>query len=320
MSKFIKKVLIDAGVSIPIRVCGNGCDHILREERKEYEDKLGKSFRFLHVSSCFPRKGVDVLLRAYFEEFTSQDDVTLVIKTFPNIHNDIENQIKELKKTHRNAPDIKLINKDLSTGYIVDIYKKCHALVAPSRGEGFGLPMAEAMLFGLPVITTGFGGQSDFCTEETAWTVGFRFEKARSHLSCFNSVWAEPDAVDLARIMREVYEMPKEAAQTKLKKAKSIIEREFTWEKTASRVEAVVANITNRKPFEQSGIKLGWVSSWNSKCGIAVYSKHLLDHLSGACDLKILASRNDGLVRADENNVERCWDDLSVKDLSGLET
>ena len=36
------------------------------------------------------------------------------------------------------------------------------ALVFPSRGEGFGPPLAEAMGLGKLVITTAYGGQSDF--------------------------------------------------------------------------------------------------------------------------------------------------------------
>ena len=46
-----------------------------------------KSFRFLHISSCFPRKGIQVLLEAYGEAFTINDDVSLIIKTFRNPHN-----------------------------------------------------------------------------------------------------------------------------------------------------------------------------------------------------------------------------------------
>ena len=37
-----------------------------------------RSTVFLHIGSALPRKGVDVLLRAYFDRFTGADDVTLV--------------------------------------------------------------------------------------------------------------------------------------------------------------------------------------------------------------------------------------------------
>ena len=39
-------------------------------------------FKVLHISSCFPRKGIDILLNAFCETFTDQDEVSLTIKTF----------------------------------------------------------------------------------------------------------------------------------------------------------------------------------------------------------------------------------------------
>ncbi len=51
------------------------------------------------------------------------------------------------------------IQNQLGINYL---YQNCNALIAPSRGEGFGLPMAEAMLFDLPVITTAYGGREIF--------------------------------------------------------------------------------------------------------------------------------------------------------------
>ena len=55
-------------------------------------------------------------------------------------------------------------------------------------------------------------------------------------------------------------------------------------------------------------IRLGWISSWNTKCGIAEYSKLLLQRFDGQqFDLTILASRNDVLLGPDESRVIRCW-------------
>ena len=49
------------------------------------------------------------------------------------------------------------------------LYRSCDVLVLPYRGEGFGLPIAEAMATGLPVIATARGGAQDFLDEAWAY-------------------------------------------------------------------------------------------------------------------------------------------------------
>lgn len=146
VSNYVKDVLLNNGVNIPIKVISNPIDHILNIEAKEYKLKTNKRFKFLHISSCFPRKGVDILLESYCKAFTDKDDVVLVIKTFPNPHNDVERQIEDIKKSNLNMPEIELINKDLGDENINWLYQNSDVLVVPSRGEGFGLPMADNVI------------------------------------------------------------------------------------------------------------------------------------------------------------------------------
>lgn len=66
-------------------------------------------------------------------------------------------------------------------------------------------------------------------------------------------------------------------------------------------------------------IRLGWVSSWNSKCGIAMYSKFLLDSLLDQdLEFTIFASRCEQPLTADGPAVVRCWDNQKTRDLSPL--
>ena len=314
LSGFIKKVLIDNGVSLPVMAAGCGIDHIHRSTVKPYPLKVKKGFKFLHISSCFPRKGVDLLLQAFAETFTKKEDVSLIIKTFPNIHNTIEAQVEELKKGFPECPLIEIINQDLSAGEIADLYNQCDALVAPSRGEGFGLPMAEAMWYGFPVITTAYGGQSDFCTDRTSWLIDFSFQPAQTHISThmelFNSVWMEPDVKHLGKLMYEVRHATGEQLQPRLDAAKKLMETQFSWDRCADRLKELEQQIFQTKPLSRKKHRLGWISSWNSKCGIAVYSRFLVNSLGkDDFDIRILASMSDTTVKPDESDVLRCWTD-----------
>ena len=318
-TRFVKKTLIDNGVSVPIHVIGAGADHVLRHERARYRGDLGKGFRFLHVSSCFPRKGVDLLLEAFASAFGAGESVSLIIKTFSNIHNRVGEQIAEVRRRHPRCPEIVLIDEDLAPGELRDVMERCHALVAPSRGEGFGLPLAEAMLLGLPAITTAFGGQHDFCTDQTSWLVDYQFVRSGSHLASFASTWVEPDLEELTRALREVYDATPETRSRKTTAAQRLVAQHFTWGHTADQLERVTTRLREPERLKPPRVKLGWVTPWNSRCGIACYSRYLLQSLPPhRYDVTVFGSQHDVLECEDEPNVVRCWNDHRDADLGEL--
>ncbi|MBP0685597.1 glycosyltransferase family 4 protein, partial [Mycobacterium tuberculosis] len=81
-------------------------------------------------------------------------------------------------------------------------YRTASLVVARSRGERFGLPLAEAMRLGIPVVTTGYSGQVDFCTPSTAWLVDYHMAPSLAHVSGSLSLWAEPSTLHLGAQMR----------------------------------------------------------------------------------------------------------------------
>jgi len=321
MSNYVKKVMIDNGIQIPVEVIGDGVDHILKIQAKKYNGYLGKGFKFLYVSSAFPRKGVDILLKAYVNSFTNKDNVSLIVKTFPNIHNNIKEQLEVIKKDYPDCPEIILINEDLPYEYIVDLYHKCDCFVAPTRGEGFGLTIAEAMLLGLPVIVTGYGGQSDFCNEDSCWLIDYEFKNAKTHFKLFNSVWVEPKVEHLAKLMKMIVNLPRKEIEKKTRKAKQFILKQYKWEDCGKRLIKAIQKIEKQPIFYERKIKLGWISSWNCKCGIAQYSKYLLENFDEYdFDITIFANITDHIIHKDDSKVIRCWKDTSQKDLNPLIT
>lgn len=304
LSGEVEKILRDNGVRIPMAVTGGGVDHLLKVKPQAPDLKM-KRFRFLHVSSCFPRKGVDALLAAYGKAFRQSDDVSLVIKTFPNPHNDVEQQLARLRKQDAQYPDVVLVNRDCTQEELVGLYQACHAFVAPSRGEGLGLPMAEAMLFNLPVITTAWGGQTDFCDESTAWMCDFQFTKAETHLGMAHSVWADPDVNHLARLMSDVHGATEEERRRRTDPARERVQRDYTWDRVAARTEDAIAALADQPVFRRED-PIGWVSTWNTRCGIATYTAFLSVALTSD-RITILANRAADTLSDDGNNVVRCW-------------
>ena len=303
LSNYVGKVLRDNGLTIPFAVTGAGVDHIedVTGEPVEIEDL--RSFKFLHVSSSFPRKGVDVLLRAYASAFSIKDDVSLIIKTFPNPHNDVDEQLRALCSKNPEFPHVIFINEDWTDGKMKGLYQLADVFVAVSRGEGFGLPMAEAMMNRVPVITTAYGGQREFCSEDTALLCDYRFAYAKTHLSRSSSVWVEPSVSHLTDLLRQAYEMPEDRRDRLTASAARQIAH-FTWRRSASSIVKCASALPGRTLA--SG-PLVWVTTWNTRCGIADYAKHLSCNFETA-RMSVLASRTKDRVEADEPFVERCWD------------
>lgn len=317
-SEHVRKVLIDNGVRVPLAVVGNGVDHWDRIEATAGLRFPGKRFRFLHVSSCFPRKGADTLLAAFGEAFNSSDDVSLLIKTFPNPHNTIAAQLEAARGSNAHFPDVEIIEDDLSDADLKALYLHCDVLVAPSRAEGFGLPLAEAMLSGLPVITTRWSGALDFCDDANAWLVDYRFTPTQTHLGLSQSLWAEPDRGSLVAALRSAHAVPRSELRRRAEAGAAVLRGHFKWSDAAAR--AVTAVQQWRSPhgrsLAQQSPRVGWVTTWNTRCGIATFSQHFLAARTGK-QAQVLAPRDAGLLKSDEDFVHRCW--TQGKEARGLD-
>lgn len=317
LSDHVLKSMRDNGVALPMAVSGCGVDHWERVEasKESVLDSLPlKSFRFLHVSSFFPRKGPDALLEAWARAFTDADDVCLVIKTFPNPHNRVLEQLESLRSRYPRCAPIHVIQDEMTDSDLKALYQRCQVLVAPSFAEGFCLPIAEAMLSGVPAITTGWSGQLDFCKPENSWLVDYRFEQADTHFRLLPSAWAAINVDDLATTMRSAHGTSTERRQAMARRGRELLMSEFTWSKVAERLIAFYRRLQGGQFTFPA--KVGWVSTWNTKCGIATYTEHLMagfDHPP-----HVLAARTGDLLKPDVAHCTRCWNVSDDDDLSDL--
>ena len=300
-SRAVAKALVDSGVARPVRVLGQAPPldpfRALAEARRRGPRPAGP-ITFLHVSSCFPRKGVDALLAAYARAFRQGDPVRLVIKGFPNLHNDVAEQIARLHAGDAGLAEIRLVDEDLDEAALLGLYREADAMVLPSRGEGYNLPAAEAMAAGLPLIVTGHGGHMDFLGPEEARLLDYRFARAESHVATAGSVWADPLVDDLAAALRELVE-ESEAARERAARAERRITGETSRAALVGRLEDTALELLLAPP--PPPMRIAWITTWDVRCGIATYSRQLLDHLpgEGIAELAILADERTAVSDAD---------------------
>ena len=322
-SRFVAKALIDSGVSVPVHVVGYapGLEGFFAIAGARRERPRRATFGFLHVSSAFPRKGVDVLLAAYAAAFREGDPVRLVIKSFANPHNDVATQIAALRAADPGLAEIVHIEDDLSADAMAALYRDADAMVLPTRGEGFNIPAAEAMAAGLPLLVTAGGGHADFCDADAATLIDYRFAAARSHLSSAGSVWMEPDPQALAAAMRDLAAAGADSGGgggggAAAARAAAVADR-GAW---AGRIAAAGLDILLAPP--RLPIRIGWVSTWNVRCGIAEYSRNLLNALPlgpQVAGVTVLADRRSHASIAKRGlRVRPAWDTADPDSMADL--
>lgn len=122
---------------------------------------------------------------------------------------------------------VTLLTNSMDRPTLNTLLDSCDCYVSLHRAEGFGLPMAEAMYLGKPVIATGWSGNMDFMHEGNSLPVRYRLVELTRDCPPYakGSVWAEPDLDHAARLMQLVVEDRAAAAHLGAKAASEIRSR-----------------------------------------------------------------------------------------------
>jgi len=212
----------------------------------------GQGYKFAHLTpgktvfiankgfrNLEDRGGIQYLLKAYIEEFADEDDVELLIKLNPAYPPmDIQEAIDKLTDKKENLPKLTVTLDNLKYEEMNQLYYRGNVFVSPTRAEAFNLPCLEAMACGLPVITTNFGGQTDYVNNENGWIVGGELTEVKHELLYEGVKWLTPSIDELKKVMREVHN-GKTRREEKAKKAQEVA-KQMSWDVTASKIVDLV--------------------------------------------------------------------------------
>ncbi len=213
-TRFVADAVRAAVPGFPVRVVLPGAE--IQHDAPVDRSRFGLSnsdfvvlFMF-DVASVMERKNPLAVVEAFRRSLSQFPDARLVFKiTRPGF--DPEG-VCELREAAAQVNAI-IIDEHLSRPEAYGIMKMCDCYISLHRSEGYGLTIAEALLYGKTVIATGYSGNIDFMSEKTGLLVNHTLVPIRKNLPYYpkDCHWAEPDIGQAAQHLRWAYDHPLQA-------------------------------------------------------------------------------------------------------------
>ena len=230
-----------------IRIVPEGVDGTRFHAHGRRPRSTARPFRFLAVGKYEQRKGIDLTIEAFAQVYANQAHAELVIKSnyFTNHrekHAALQGKIADL-----GLNNVTLLWGEMTEAQLADLYRACDVFVLPTRAEGWGLPLIEAVAAGLPIITTMYSGHTEFLQHVYDSVLPVAHVMARIDCAEYRSyypapdndwgVWAEPDLNSLVACMQQALQQEQELYDRAQRNSKIIRER-FSWSQSAEQALA----------------------------------------------------------------------------------
>ena len=190
--------------------------------------------------SFVQRKNPVSVLQAFQKAFEGVKNARLVVKTqnrdsvFDPVQVYLWDRVDAIITSD---PRIVVMNETLTYRDLLRLKAGSDCYISLHKSEGWGFGMIEAMNLKVPVVCSGYSGNMDFCTEETAWLVDYELVDLQKGDYIFvrpGSQWAEPYVDAAAAQLRAAYEDPAKR-QAKAEAAHRFIRDEFSDKAIAKR-------------------------------------------------------------------------------------
>jgi glycosyltransferase involved in cell wall biosynthesis len=217
--------------STVVPYCLKDTDSIDQDMLNKINRLTKDNFTFCSVGQWGDRKGFDLLLRAFYTEFYDEE-VFLIMKTYASrafidksekvfLNNEIlkvKNSINHYGVKFDPKCKIILLSDLMNKEKINSIYKASDCYATATRGEGFGLPIAEFInIANKPVVVPDKGGHLDFIHPDN-YFVNCSSEPVRGLNSLYSEVemnYYESSVSDLRKKMRLAFENKIEKEQNR---------------------------------------------------------------------------------------------------------
>ena len=152
-------------------------------------DDIKEDFCFLHVGQWTQggygedRKDIAKMIKIFYESFANKkEQPALLLKTNGATYSIMDkedclkkiNEVKSKFPKDWNLPNVYLLHGSLSEKEMNKLYNhpKVKCFISLTHDEGYGRPLQEASMVGLPVIASGWSGQMDFLSETDSMLLG----------------------------------------------------------------------------------------------------------------------------------------------------
>lgn len=159
------------------------------------------------AKSSAARKNPWAVIAAWTKAFPVPDTQRRLTLKVQDLSDDITARTR-LEALTSQRPDIRLFTKRLSDADMGRFAASFDVVVSLHRSEGFGLSLSEAMQAGVPVMATGWSGNTDFMTPENSCLISYQLiplDDADGAYSAVkpdaDQVWAEADTDEAARAL-----------------------------------------------------------------------------------------------------------------------
>jgi glycosyltransferase involved in cell wall biosynthesis len=204
-----------------------------------------RPFRFLTVGKYEQRKGIDQTIEAFAQVYANQPHAELIIKSnyFTNHHE----KYNALRAKISGLDNVTLLWGEMTEIQLADLYRASDTFVLPTRAEGWGLPLIEAVAAGLPVITTRYSGQTEFLQHVTDSVLPVAHVMTRIDCAEYCSyypdsesdwgIWAQPNVDSIVTCMQQALQQ-EQRLYDRAQRNSAIIRERFSWSQSAEQALA----------------------------------------------------------------------------------